>query len=58
MYSDMGRWMGAVSDIRHADQMNKNPSVFKKLFNGSSIEEEWTSLQKKTKRWNKSYGHM
>ena len=40
MYSDMGRWMGAVSDIRHADQMNKNPSVFKKLFNGSSIEEE------------------
>ena len=39
MYSDMGRWMGAVSDIRHADQMNKNPSVFKKLFNGSSIEE-------------------
>ena len=40
MYSDMGRWMGAVSDIRHADQMNKNPSVFKKLFNGSSIEQE------------------
>ena len=40
MYSDMGRWMGAVADIRHADQMNKNPSVFKKLFNGSSIEEE------------------
>ena len=24
----------------HADQMNKNPSVFKKLFNGSSIEQE------------------
>ena len=40
MYSDMGKWMGAVADIRHADQMNKNPSVFKKLFNGSSIEQE------------------
>ena len=40
MYSDMGKWMGAVADIRHADQMVKNPSVFKKLFNGSSIEEE------------------
>ena len=40
MYSDMGKWMGAVADIRHADQMVKNPSVFKKLFNGSSIEQE------------------
>ena len=40
MYSDMGRWMGAVADIRHADQMVKNPAVFKKLFNGSSIEQE------------------
>mgnify|MGYP001284926198 FL=1 len=40
MYSDMGKWMGAVADIRHADQIVKNPSVFKKLFNGSSIEQE------------------
>ena len=40
MYSDMGKWMGAVADIRHADQMVKNPSVFKKLFDGSSIEQE------------------
>ena len=40
MYSDMGKWMGAVADIRHADQMVKNPSGFKKLFNGSSIEQE------------------
>ena len=40
MYSDMGKWMGAVADIRHADQMVKNPSVFKKLFNDSSIEQE------------------
>ena len=40
MYSDMGKWMGAVADIRHADQMVRNPSVFKKLFDGSSIEQE------------------
>ena len=36
----MGKWMGAVADIRHADQMVRNPSVFKKLFDGSSIEQE------------------
>ena len=61
MYSDMGRWMGAVSDIRHADQMNKNPSVFKKLFNGSSIEKKrWTSLQprRRQKRWRTNYEPM
>ena len=61
MYSDMGRWMGAVSDIRHADQMNKNPSVFKKLFNGSSIEEEAMDIfaaRKKQKRWRTNYEHM
>ena len=40
MYSAMGKGMGAVADIRHADQMVKHPSVFKKLFNGSSIEQE------------------
>jgi|TARA_R110000850_G_scaffold246007_2_gene370899 hypothetical protein len=40
MYSDVGRWMGAVSDIDQAGKMNKNPGVFKKLFAGSSIEED------------------
>ena len=60
MYSDMGRWMGAVSDIRHADQMNKNPSVFKKLFNGSSIEEEAMDIfaRRRQKRWRTNYEHM
>ena len=61
MYSDMGRWMGAVSDIRHADQMNKNPSVFKKLFNGHlSNKKRWTSLQprRRQKRWRTNYEHM
>lgn len=40
MYSDVGRWMGAVSDIDQAGKMNKNPPLFKKIFAGSSIEEE------------------
>ena len=40
MYGDMGRWMGAVSDIDQADKMNKKPPLFKKIFNGSSIEQE------------------
>ena len=40
MYSDVGRWMGAISDLDHAEKMNKKPPIFKKLFNGSSIEQE------------------
>lgn len=40
MYSDVGRWMGALSDLDHAEKMNKKPPLFKKLFDGSSIEQE------------------
>ena len=40
MYGDMGRWMGAVSDVNQANKMAKNPPLFKKLFAGSSIEED------------------
>ena len=40
MYGDIGRWMGAVSDVNHAAKMSKNPPLFKKLFAGSSIEQE------------------
>lgn len=40
MYSDIGRWMGAVSDVNQAEKMAKNPPIFKKLFAGSSIEQE------------------
>ena len=40
MYGQMGKWMGAISDINHADKMNKKPPLFKKLFNGASIEQE------------------
>ena len=40
MYGDIGRWMGAVSDVQHAEKMSKNPPLFKKLFAGSSVEQE------------------
>ena len=40
MAGDMGRWMGAVSDIRKADEYNKKPPLFKKIFQAGSVEEE------------------
>ena len=40
MYGDIGRWMGAVSDVNQAEKLSKNPPIFKKLFNGSSVEQE------------------
>jgi len=32
--------MGAVSDIKKADEYNKKPPLFKKLFQAGSVEEE------------------
>ena len=32
MAGDLGRWMGAVSDIKRAEEYNKKPPLFKKLF--------------------------
>ena len=40
MYGDIGRWMGAVSDVNQSVKMASNPPVFKKLFAGSSVEQE------------------
>tara|TARA_Y100000004_G_C8846924_1_gene382994 strand:- start:178 stop:654 length:477 start_codon:yes stop_codon:yes gene_type:complete len=40
MYSDIGRWMGACSDVNQSVKMAKNPPIFKKLFAGSSVEQE------------------
>jgi len=40
MAGDMGRWMGAVSDIKKAEEYNKKPPLFKKLFAAGSVEEE------------------
>ena len=40
MAGDLGRWMSAVSDIKKADEYNKKPPLFKKLFQAGSVEEE------------------
>ena len=40
MAGDLGRWMGAVSDISKAEELNKKPPLFKKLFQAGSVEEE------------------
>ena len=40
MAGDLSRWMGAVTDIKKADEYSKKPPLFKKLFASGSIEEE------------------
>lgn len=40
MAGALGKWMGAVSDIKKAEEYNKKPPLFKKLFNAGSVEEE------------------
>ena len=40
MAGDLGRWMNSVSDIKKAEEINKKPPIFKKLFNSGSVEEE------------------
>ena len=38
MSGDIGRWMGAVSDIDNAEKQAKNPPIFRKVF--GSVEQE------------------
>jgi hypothetical protein len=40
MMSDIGRWMGALSDLDQAEKEAKNPPIFKKLFANKSVEQE------------------
>ena len=40
MMSDIGRWMGALSDLDQAEREAKNPPIFKRLFAGKSVEQE------------------
>ena len=40
----MSKWFGAVSDVRKAQQNNKKPPLFKKLFQAGSVEEEALAL--------------
>tara|TARA_B100000683_G_scaffold276010_1_gene328561 strand:+ start:5340 stop:5822 length:483 start_codon:yes stop_codon:yes gene_type:complete len=40
MGKDLGRWMGAMSDLKKADEYAKKPPLFKKIFQAGSVEEE------------------
>ena len=40
MASDIGRWMGALSDLEVLQKEAKNPPLFRKLFQGKSVEQE------------------
>ena len=40
MSQDLSKWMGAVSDVDNAHKSAKNPSIFRKVFKGGSIEQE------------------
>ena len=40
MTQDLSRWMGAVSDVSNIEKRAKNPTLFSKVFNGQSIEQE------------------
>lgn len=44
MGKDLSRWMSAVSDVDRAHHEAKNPPIFKKLFNGTSVEQEAIQL--------------
>ena len=36
----LGQWYGLVSDLREAEKEAENPPLFKKMFDGSSVEEQ------------------
>ena len=40
MSQDLSRWMGAVSDLDAAHKSEKNPTMFRKVFSGGTIEQE------------------
>ena len=40
MASDIGRWMGALSDLEVLQREAQRPPLFKKLFQGKSVEQE------------------
>ena len=37
---DLGRWMGAMSDLKKAHEYTQKPPLFKKIFQAGSVEEE------------------
>ena len=52
MASDLSRWMGALSDLEQAHKEAQHPPIFRRLFAGSSVEQEaanvWAAKRKAT----------
>ena len=50
MSQDLSRWKGAVSDVDAAHKSAKNPTMFRKVFGGGTVEQEaieaYTAKQK------------
>ena len=40
MGKDLGRWMGAMSDLKKAHEYTQKPPLFKKIFHAGSVEQE------------------
>ena len=40
MGKDLGRWMGAMSDLKKAHEYTQKPPLFKKIFQAGAVEEE------------------
>jgi hypothetical protein len=40
MASDLGRWMGALSDLEVLEKESRHPPIFKRLFAGQTVEQE------------------
>ena len=40
MGADLGRWVGAMGDIRDAEHNAKNPGIFKSIISPGSVEKE------------------
>ena len=36
----LGQWFTIVSDIKHIEEESENPPLFKKVFDGASVEEQ------------------
>ena len=36
----LGQWYGLVSDLREAEKEAENPPLFKKMFDGESVEQQ------------------
>ena len=60
MYGDIGRWMGAISDVNQAEKMSKNPHFLKNYLTDLLwSRKQWMHLlpRRKLRLWKMSYAH-